>query len=446
MIEHLSREQIENCLGRRSSRAEWAVINQHLFACEDCYQQFLKAFEIRNEFPIEIDLDELAGLKDWHLQGKELKAYVAGTMEALDLEYASLHLKECAWCREEVDDYSEFGKDLGYYISKRHSPPHQSTGWIWSESIFGAVARSPIRLTAAALVLLLVSSALVLWTALQENPGEQRSRLSKVTQQEGPPVADTPSASQEPALPSPPEAVLPDTGIKTSGASDPGFDSKDLALRRGKRIRRQQEIESDLIAKDLVMPSIIEIFDRSPIVLRGNGNQSESFNVISPYGTLITTDRPVFRWTALTGATSYTVSIYDARLNLIETSEPLTETEWPVRNRLRRGMVYTWIVTAIKDGKESLAPTLPARAEFKVIEEAALAELNRSINQSLSRAARGMLYANAGLLDEAEQELNAHIASHPEDERTKKLLDTIRSWRSPQTHIPPSPITTNPPQ
>src|SRR5690349_18352101 len=127
------------------------------------------------------------------------------------------------------------------------------------------------------------------------------------------------------------------------------------------------------------MPSVIETFDRSSVVLRGADTQIESFNIIGPFRAVIAEDQPTFRWTALAGAASYTVSVYDATLNLIGTSEPLREPHWTMPSRLERGVVYTWVVTTIKDGKEILAPTLPARAEFKIIEKPALEQLNRRI-------------------------------------------------------------------
>lgn len=120
MISHLSTKQIQDYVERCLSRAEWVRINEHLFACEDCYQHFLSIFQASRRFPIEIDLDELAGLKNWHLQGEELKAYVEGRMDELDLDYANLHLNNCGWCREEVIHYSEFASKLEHYLSKRH--------------------------------------------------------------------------------------------------------------------------------------------------------------------------------------------------------------------------------------------------------------------------------------------------------------------------------------
>jgi hypothetical protein len=428
MITHLSTEQIDSYLERSLSRAELAQVNGHLFSCEICYLQFLDGFGKRR-LPIEIDLDELAGLKGWHLQGEDLKAYVGGRMDQLDLEYANLHLDECAWCREEVDNYSEFSNDLAYYLSKRHTPlqqPFIHSGTRWSRvHVVGA----------AAMILLVLGSVAVLWSLLRTEPQEQVAHLVEPPQINSPSPdylsSDTSSARQP---------NTPDTGSRSDGAPDPRYRTEGSAPPRsvlppvGNRSEvsgAQQEAEAVLLARDLVMPSVIENFDRSPAARRGDSKHPESFNIISPYSTLISDDRPIFRWTALNGATHYIVSVYDGDLNLVKTSEPLTNTNWLMPSHLKPGVLYTWVVTAFKDGKQIIAPAPPGRAEFKVIDKSELVKLNRRIEALHSHTAQAVLYANAGLLDQAEQKLRTYLNSYHDDERAKELLQIIKSWRQP---------------
>ena len=435
MTIHLSAEQIEKYVGRRLSRAESALVNEHLFGCEGCYQQFLDVFQVRRGFPLEIDLDELAGLKDWHLQGEELKAYVQGGMDELHLDHATLHLKACAWCREEVSHFSEFTDKLEYYLSKRHAPLKQPGGRSRYFPKIGAIpiAWSPVRLaSAAALILLLLFSATLVWSVLGIKP-QQEDVIAYESSKEG-------SAVQATDSPKPPQLSQPDTSIKSDHTFDPqakpgGPNSQvsdiQASVDRRKEGKDQRDVEASLLAENLVMPSVIEEFDRAPVVLRGDDNKSESFNVTSPYNTVISGDQPTFSWTALAGASSYVVYVYDTNLNLIQTSEPLTKTQWLIPSRLNRGVVYTWIVTAQKEGKEVLAPALPARAEFRILEQSEWAKLRNLIENTQSGAARGVLYAKAGLLDEAEQELKAHLNNHSADKSAIKLLKTIISWRKP---------------
>jgi anti-sigma factor RsiW len=442
MITHLAPEEIENYVKRRSSRPELARVNEHLFSCAACYQRFLSVFQTQRKFPIEIDLDELAGMRGWHLQGEELKAYTTGQMDELDRGYANLHLRECVWCREEVGHFSEFTSKLEFYLSRRHVPlkPPSVRRKFFDRLGAMPVAWNPVRLAgAAALVLLLISAAL-LWSVLGTKSLSKDAVLSGQTQEDSSSLARVPSTTQATGTPQPVQTARPDTNTNAG----PAIDSKNKSARansqvppihvsptRRKEENAQREFEASLIAENLVMPSVIEIFDRTPVVLRGDDNKSEAFKVTSPYSTVISNDQPAFRWTALSGASSYVVSVYDANLRLIETSTPLTETKWLVRSHLKRGRVYTWIVTALKNGKEVLAPTLPARAEFKIIERSEWIKLNRRIGQIYSGAGRAALYAKAGLLDDAEREFQHHLTLYPADKQAMKLLQTVKSWREP---------------
>ena len=418
MATHLSKENIENYLERSLSHEELPQINEHLYGCEACYHQFLGLLEKRR-FPIVIDLDELSGLKGWHIQGEDLKAYVEGRMDQLDLDYANLHLAECAWCREEVDNYSEFGTKIPYYLSRRHVPLKQSILW----------NRYYPYLRVAALILLMLGSAIIFWSVVETKHSEvQEESVSESFEKERSLQTQSPEDTSSPSQPTTKSQEVFRQKTRQSALPRPG--SKPSST--GNRLfTDQQETDETLISRNLVMPSAIEIFDRSAIILRGNGNHDKSFNIIGPYSTVISNDRPTFRWTALNGADSYTVSVYDADLNLVKTSDPLSETQWQVPKRLRRGELYTWMVTALKDGEEILAPSPPARVEFKVIEKAELVSLNRRIMQTRSHAARGVLLAEAGLLDEAEQEFQAHLTLLPTDERARQLLQEIKSWREP---------------
>lgn len=442
MITHLSAEEIEDYVKRRALRQGVARVDEHLFSCAACYQRFLNVFQTRHRFPIEIDLDDLAGLRGWHLQGEELKAYVAGQMDELDRGYANLHLKECAWCREEVSHFSEFTSKLEFYLSRRHAPIKASRKRSKFFDRLGDIptAWSPVRLAGAVALALLLISAMLLWAIRGTSTQGSDATLSAKSQEGSSSPTPLPVDASGTDTPRSIETPRPETIAKADQVIDSkikiGRGNSSVpaiqALPNGGNVEKaRQGIEASLIAENLAMPPVIEAFDRSSVVLRGDDTQTESFNIIAPFRTVIAEDQPVFRWTALTGSASYTVSIYDARLNLIKTSEPLTEPHWAIPIQLKRGVIYTWVVTAIKDGKEILAPTLPARAEFKVIEQPTLDQLKRRIRQIKSAPARGVLYAKAGLLDEAEREFTAHLKLHPPDESARKLLRAIKSWREP---------------
>jgi hypothetical protein len=57
-------------------------------------------------------------------------------------------------------------------------------------------------------------------------------------------------------------------------------------------------------------------------------------------------------------------ALFHEALHLVVASDAIGETEWKTTYRLHAGTVYTWTVTALKGGREIVAPAAPARAEF----------------------------------------------------------------------------------
>jgi hypothetical protein len=180
-------------------------------------------------------------------------------------------------------------------------------------------------------------------------------------------------------------------------------------------------------------PAFIEELVGRPGALLSGTSQSESFKPSSPVGTVVRHDRPTLEWQPLSGADSYTVTVSDSDLNALLTSPPLTDTRWTVPRPLGRGGVYTWQVTALRDGEEVVAPAPPApEARFKVLGQAELKELLAAERAgSSSHLLRGVLYARAGLLDEAEREFRTLLRNNPRSPVARKLLRNLRQLRQP---------------
>lgn len=417
MDTHLSAEEIKNYLARRMTPGNYARTGKHMHRCGPCYQRFLGELETR--FPIEIYLDEQAGLCGWHPEDEELAAYLVGSMDELDSDCVALHLRECGLCR--VILQSTLDHLSKYPFAPRNRGKTPAPEWTRFRPTFPQSLSSHLRIAGiAALVIVVVLS---LWAGSRRAP--QSPTVAEVRPQEGAPLKG-PSPEQTP--PNPPvgdrlnQRPIPP---RVEAYGEPGT----------RRIERHaHDTEPTLIATTLTMPPSIERLDRTPaaVAIRGNRPPVESFSVISPFATLVASDRPTFRWTPLIGAESYRVSLYDEALHLVGVSGAVTQTEWMTPDRLAAGIVYTWTVTALKGGNEIVAPAAPARAEFEVIHGSTLANLNRKIERAVSTKARGIAYANAGLLDDAERELSAYLADHPDDYRIKGLLRVVRSWRPVQ--------------
>ena len=152
--------------------------------------------------------------------------------------------------------------------------------------------------------------------------------------------------------------------------------------------------------------------------------------MLGPSGTVIETDRPNLLRHALAGATRYTVSVIAADFNRVARSAPQTATQWTTPT-LRRGMVYSWEVVAVKDGQEVRSPVAPApRAQFKILEAEKLVELTSLKQHSpVSHLTLGLTYARFGLLAEAEGQLQILAKENPSSPVAARLLRTVQDWR-----------------
>ena len=164
-------------------------------------------------------------------------------------------------------------------------------------------------------------------------------------------------------------------------------------------------------------------------VLMGPSSSGVAFALFNPVGTVIRTARPTFRWQALEGATSYSVTVFDADYNEIARSPVLTAPIWTMPEALERGRVYLWKVTATRDGKEIKSPVAPApEARFRVLEKNKLDEISSARKDyPNSHLLTGLLYAQAGLLDEAEREFQILARRNPKSPIAQKLLRAIKN-------------------
>jgi hypothetical protein len=159
-------------------------------------------------------------------------------------------------------------------------------------------------------------------------------------------------------------------------------------------------------------------FDRAPVldrliakrgVLLGAPGEARTFDITSPMGTAVLSDRPTFRWQDVEGASQYVVSVFDADFRKVAESPSLYEAVWQPEEPLARGRIYNWQVTA-KVGKVTLRSPLPPapEARFQVARggEAVQIESARR-DHPANHLLLAVLMVNAGALDDAAVELNA---------------------------------------
>lgn len=193
----------------------------------------------------------------------------------------------------------------------------------------------------------------------------------------------------------------------------------------------QTAIRKTLLGQRVNKPAILDaVSDGAGASLRGSADDM-AFNVISPVGTVVESDRPLFRWSALREAASYSVVIFDYQFNRVVQSASLSATQWTPPRALQRGATYFWQVTAIADGREILSPRAAApEAKFAVLGQGEAEELKRArLSIPDSHLTLGVLYAQAGLLDEAEREFHLLVEANPKSLAALKLLRSLRELR-----------------
>jgi len=185
----------------------------------------------------------------------------------------------------------------------------------------------------------------------------------------------------------------------------------------------RDEVKAAMDSGNIRIPPAIGGLATGPVQLRSTGSseaKSSPLHVISPTGTGVVEDQPVFRWTPVEGAT-YTISVYDDQFHAMESAKYLKEAEWHPDKPLRRGAVYRWEVRAVRGKQVDIAPApTEAEARFMVLGVAAAKRLTDA-QAAMPNAplALGILYANSGALDDAKRELAQAAAGN--DEKQKAL-------------------------
>jgi hypothetical protein len=162
-----------------------------------------------------------------------------------------------------------------------------------------------------------------------------------------------------------------------------------------------------------------------------DGTPAETLAVVAPIGTVVREAHPTFRWTARPGARSYVITLYSASFDVVVASPSVRDTMWKSTTALKPGAMYLWQVTADTPEGRVHAPTPPSPdARFRVIDEAAGRALERDLaSAGPSRLLTGLLFADAGLLDDAEHALTALAKDNPASEPITRLLSRLRERR-----------------
>lgn len=432
MREHLTHKQVEDYSRQQLRLADLLTVSDHLGECETCRQQIEAAmnddaafFAVRSGVFDEAAEGASMSMASAHLTAEQTAGYVDRRISGEEFQMVADHLSHCDPCAMAVDDLRAFSQQIAPSLEREFHPAPvapAADGW-WQRavaSLYAPFRRSPGLAFGTALALLLL--ALTSWL-IWRMPRQDESNKEIV-------VTPTPTpAPPQPAPEPPPEA--PVVAQLRDGKGQ-------LVLDREGRLSGADDLPAayrDRLKAALAMPRIerssqLKGLARPPSSLMSPDKQEGEFSLIGPVGNVLLTDQPTFRWSPMAGATGYVVEVYDGEFNRVAGSPQLSGNSWRAA-ALPRGKVYGWQVKAIKDGQEFTSPRPPApQAKFRILDRAKANELAQARRAyPSSHLILGLLYAEAGLLTEAEQELRALQKANPDSEIARSLLKQIQTLR-----------------
>ncbi len=432
MSQHISQTDLDKYFNRALLPTELVAFDTHLAECDECFE---KTAGLRAERSAAISLHDTQGadpFADGHLSYEQFAAYVDDDIGEIDREIVDVHKSVCSECAPHLDELLDLRAgleiDAGPAVETSALTAMSPIARLWS----GVTNGGFLKFAAPAFAVLLIG--VIVWSVWLLN-GRPPAEIVEVvdTTGDGPGIAtnvatDNTSSVVEvqtnsSSAPSQSATSLADGGTRigiddtgnVTGLNAPQFES------RIKAALTTQNIEISSAARDLRSRSG---------VLMGGGQTGVPFALTTPVGKVIESDRPQFRWRQLAGAETYVVTVFDANFNKVAESPPLKQAAWNGA-RLKRGGIYQWQVVAAKDSLEIKSPVRPAPdAKFKIVDSQHASDIDAAKRSHRnSHLLLGILYANAGLLDEAELEFRALLRQNPKSDVARRLLNKVKAAR-----------------
>lgn len=431
MSDHISTQLLEGYGRRRLGPAELLALDDHLSTCPACRERWRKTNpRVAALLALESSLQVADEAPPTHLSGEQLAIYAAGGLDEIDRELAESHFEVCQRCAAQAQGLrAQTARDVvgverssalaGAEAGSLSARPMTTSGLSSLRSRFLLL---PLTLRVAGVVVMLASLVLAfaLWLRAQKEGSAVVVR----------PSAPAPSNSHSPNHPAPDAPPVKIVLALNDGAGTITLDSQgNFVGLESLSPPDQQRVKAALETGEVQVSKALKQLRDSSATTMGptmGGSSGGALALIGPAGAVIAGERPTFRWLPLNGATSYQITITDpaAGYKEVVSSPRLQGRKWTVGRPLERGRVYTWQITARAGDREVKSP----EAKFKVLDPAAAGALARANKIYAGRPlALGLLYAEAGLLDDAERELKALVVANPQSPIAKSLWLDLRS-------------------
>jgi len=381
----------------------------------------------------------------------QLAAYVDGTLDEVDQEIVESWLESDPAIRAEVDDLRALREAMtvpAVPAAPAAAPvvsggvlPFERKGTATSAGRSKRFGTATVIMGAMAAAMIAATTWLVVRTARVDNgrPGVGAGTGAAGSQEarQVPPYQQAPPSQRGPQPPpllgSPTQVAVRDAGglIAIDAAGNVTGLTADAAS------PQMTKLVADALMKGAVprgtAGATAGLGGRELTLMGGGSRQSSTTRLapLSPIATVVRTAQPVFRWSAHPGARNYVVTIYGPDFDRVMASPVVTSTEWTATSALKPGVTYQWQVTADTPDGAVRAPAPPAPdARFRVIDPGVARTLDRDLARAgASQLVKGLLLAQAGVLDEAEEAFEALRAENPDSKRVADLLSRVRERR-----------------
>ncbi len=393
MSDHPSPDALRRYRAGDLPPAELLAVDAHLEGCAECRAQSHASTGAASALRA-----ALASSPAGHLDYENIEAYVDGTLGADEREAVEAHIGGCQACSEDVGDLRRVRVELSIAADAAPAIAAAPSPWQWLSwaRVLGGMSA-------------LGAAAAIAWFM-------------------------TPVPSPAPG----------GGGLVADGTgARPRHDLRDGALRlvidaEGRLgglpadVPEAARADAELALAGRLNPSAaLDGLQGTAGTLMGSPTDAAPFGPLSPVGTVVESDRPQFRWSALPGTSRYEVAVFDARFEEVARSEAVTDTEWTSPRPLPRGVTLSWQVTATTARGTVQAPVPPEpETRFRVADAGTVASLDEA-----RRVARGshlllaIAYSRAGIVDAMNAELDALTRENPDSPAVAALAAGLRTVR-----------------